>query len=379
MKIAFVCPWNAADPNLMSGYAYSMREAFVRMGHDVVDVFPLADPLPRYTVSRIAARLRGQYYNVDRRVERLKDLALAASRRLSSIKGLDLVFSPSSLPVSHLFCDEPLYFSTDQTFVDLLDGYVKNSSAAYRMEGLAQEQAALERAAGALYPSYWARESALRNFRVSPDKVHVVPWGANLPVAPEREAVLASLATRLADPVLRLCFVAREWERKGGDAVLATLRLLKGSGMDVHLTVVGVNQPVPEDLPVHVIPSLNKADPADFRRWLEIMQRSHVLFVPSRAEAYGQVFCEAAAYAMPSVTRSVGGIPTIVKDGQTGICLAQDATPADFAARITSLWTDRAALEAMSLAARRRFEDDLNWDAFARSSTAVFTGQTAVR
>lgn len=377
MKIAFVCPWNAADPNLMSGYAYSMRESFVRMGHEVIDVFPLAEPPPRYTIRRIAAHIRGQYYNVDRRVERLADLAARANAALSSIKGLDLVFSPSSLPVSSLRSDVPIYFSTDQTFADLLEGYVKNSSARYRREGMAQEQAALDRATGAIYPSFWARESALNHFRVPPEKIHVVPWGANIPRVPERETVTAALGERLASDTLRLCFVAREWARKGGDDVLSTVAILRDKGVPVHLTIVGVVPKGIGTLPVDVIPSLNKANPADFQRWMAVMDRSHLLFVPSHAEAYGQVFCEAAAYGIPSVTRAVGGIPTIVREGETGICLDEAAAPSDFAGRILALWQDRPALEAMSLAARRRFEDELNWDAFARSSTAVFASRCA--
>jgi len=44
-------------------------------------------------------------------------------------------------------------------------------------QGDEQERAALQAAAAAIYPSHWARKSAVTHYGADPAKVHVVPFG----------------------------------------------------------------------------------------------------------------------------------------------------------------------------------------------------------
>ncbi|MGH7503041.1 MAG: glycosyltransferase, partial [Longimicrobiales bacterium] len=87
-------------------------------------------------------------------------------------------------------------------------------------------------------------------------------------------------------------------------------------------------------------------------------------FVPSRAENYGIVFCEAAAFGVPSVTTDIGGIPTIVRHRQTGFTLPRESAAEAFAATIESTFADPERYRDMALAARAHYRDRLNWDAF---------------
>ena len=57
------------------------------------------------------------------------------------------------------------------------------------------------------------------------------------------------------------------------------------------------------------------ADPQNRQRLEQIVSKSHRLLLPTRAECYGIVFCEANAYGLPVFATRVGGIPTIVKEG----------------------------------------------------------------
>lgn len=63
--------------------------------------------------------------------------------------------------------------------VDFYPNYT-NLSASTIVNGNKLEQLALDRCSLAVYSSEWAAESAIRNYNVHPDKVKVIPFGANL-------------------------------------------------------------------------------------------------------------------------------------------------------------------------------------------------------
>ena len=105
-------------------------------------------------------------------------------------------------------------------------------------------------------------------------------------------------------------------------------------------------------------------------RLAKLFARSHFFVMPSRAEAYGLVYCEAAAFGVPSVATSTGGVPTIILDGETGILDDPNATAESYVGRILPLLRDRDRYEAMARAARERAETRLNWDIAGRDVVA---------
>ena len=84
--------------------------------------------------------------------------------------------------------------------------------------------------------------------------------------------------------------------------------------------------------------------------------------LPTRAEAFGCVFCEASAYGVPSVAPAVGGVPTAVEDGVNGLLVPARPTPDEIADRVEGLLSDPGAYRALCRSARDRFERELNWD-----------------
>ncbi|MEY2471888.1 MAG: hypothetical protein QOK28_1217 [Actinomycetota bacterium] len=98
----------------------------------------------------------------------------------------------------------------------------------------------------------------------------------------------------------------------------------------------------------------------------DVLARAHVLVAPSRGqEPFGLGVIEAAAVGVPAVVTGVGGLPEIVRHGETGVVVA----PFDAGAIVDGLANVRASMGA---AARRHYEAHFTPDAFADRLEAIY-------
>lgn len=98
--------------------------------------------------------------------------------------------------------------------------------------------------------------------------------------------------------------------------------------------------------------------PADQLR--AVYQAADLLAVPSFSESFGLVAIEAQACGTPVVAAAVGGLPTAVADGQSGI-LVDGHDPRDWASAIARLLDDEALRTALAQGARPHAEE-FSWD-----------------
>jgi glycosyltransferase involved in cell wall biosynthesis len=84
----------------------------------------------------------------------------------------------------------------------------------------------------------------------------------------------------------------------------------------------------------------------------ELLKSSRLLVSASESESFGIVFCEAMCLGVPIVACSVGGIPEVVRDRETGILVSPDDTKA-FAAAILELMRDERTRSRMADEGRR--------------------------
>lgn len=101
-----------------------------------------------------------------------------------------------------------------------------------------------------------------------------------------------------------------------------------------------------------------------------------VVLAPSHYESYGLVALEAMACGTPVVAARVGGLASLVVDGETGY-LASQHTPEQYAERVEVLLANDALREAMGRAGRRRAEG-LAWDAVGQRFADFYAGLAAV-
>lgn len=93
----------------------------------------------------------------------------------------------------------------------------------------------------------------------------------------------------------------------------------------------------------------------------DLFSRSHFLVVPTNFDCYGIVFCEAAAYGLPSLASDVGGVAQIIRDGQNGFLFSLQADGAEYADKIIEV-LENDTYKAISNAALAHFKKRLNWD-----------------
>ncbi|MCA9260890.1 MAG: glycosyltransferase family 4 protein, partial [Planctomycetales bacterium] len=231
------------------------------------------------------------------------------------------------------------------------------------------EKRTIDRADAIVLPTQWAAQSVLEHYGASPEKVHVVEWGANVGELPE----VATPRKLPADRPLRFLFVGLDWERKGGDIAVDAVQQLNSYGIASELTVVGCRVPSTCRHPwVNVVRRLDRANPTDSQELDELFLNSDIYFHPARAECYGHALCEAQAFGMPVVSTDTGGISQCVRDGVTGILLPAGSSSEAYAQRIAELVSDAGRYANMSVHAAAEFAARLNWERWTTRVVEIF-------
>lgn len=118
----------------------------------------------------------------------------------------------------------------------------------------------------------------------------------------------------------QVLFVGRDYFRKGIYPLFQAMKIVQSQIPDAKLLVVGKEYPhslkfcklLSRNLNVEFINGLPNQE------LIELYAKSSVFVLPSHIEAFGIVFLEAMAARVPVVGTNVGGIPEIVRDGETG-------------------------------------------------------------
>jgi len=222
-----------------------------------------------------------------------------------------------------------------------------------------------------LWPTEWLKSGADALYDLNEAQSLVVPWGANID-APEAETTPLPLVR--GAPV-RLLFIGRDWEAKGGPLVRQVVERLRNQGVDARLSVIGATPPDTDTRDhIETLGELNKSDPAQMARFETAMRSAHFLVMPS-FESFGFAFCEASAYSLPALCLRVGGVP--VTDEINGHALPLGAEPADFAEIIMRYLNDPDDYAALRRSARIEYETRLNWDSWGQRVAEILSARVS--
>jgi glycosyltransferase involved in cell wall biosynthesis len=229
-------------------------------------------------------------------------------------------------------------------------------------DGNKMEKLALEKCKLAIYSSEWAAKTAIENYQVAQSKVKVVPFGANIECDRNLDSIKAIVDSRPSSQC-NLLFLGVDWFRKGGDIALEVVRELNRQGLNTKLTVVGCQPITNKPLPPFVksLGFISKHTNEGREKIDKIISESHFLVLPSQAECYGIVFCEANSFGVPCIATDVGGITTVIKDDLNGKTFSKDANIADYCAYISNLFSDYSRYKSLALSSFNEYQSRLNW------------------
>ena len=353
MKISYITTYNALDLRNWSGLGYNIGKALTLHNADLeyIGVLPASfDSLTQFR--RLALKGLGMLALGDRTPFIASSYAKCAEKKIPI--DTDIVFSPGSIVLAKMQNRFPKVLYTDATFA----GTKKAINVCNQLE-----QQALNNCDLAIYSSDWAAKTAIDNYDVNPEKVKVVPFGANLKV--NRNATeVKDLVERRSRSVCKLLFIGVDWHRKGGDMSLSIAETLNRWGVSTELHIVGINK-----IPVRNMPSfvrhhgfLDKNSAKDAHLLDLLFKECHFFLLPSLADCSPVVFSEASSYGLPSVATDVGGISTTIKNGINGQVFPLTAEPEVFARFIGDLFNDGVKYRQLAHSSFNRFENLLNWD-----------------
>ncbi len=321
----------------------------------------------------LARAIIGKSYDHRHSLLTAREYAFRFGRKLAA-GTFDVIFAPvASTEISLLKTHIPIVYLSDILFPDYQDYYpqcshlLKFSSAEVgRIEALA-----MHKASAFICPSSWVGTRAMDTYGLPKERVHVLSFGANLAKEPTFEE-----ATRPRNlDVCRLLLLGVDWERKGGQVALETLKHLLDAGLDAELTICGCVPPTGVSHPkMTIIPFLSKRDPAQAARLAKLLHSATLLILPTQADAAPIVICEACAYGLPTIVRDTGGVGSVVEDGVNGYKVGKHEGARAYADIILDLYQNPERYHALSISSRQKYEQRLNWDAWGRGAQAVFEG-----
>lgn len=231
------------------------------------------------------------------------------------------------------------------------------------------EKVSLKRADAVIFSSEWAKDGAVKFYQTNPQKIHVLPFGANL--VDEYQGYQECNSN---DNTIRLLLVGVDWKRKGIDIAIDCVRMLNKmqKKYSFDLTIIGVEKSATQEYEsyIHILGRLNKNIPEEYGRMISYYQKSDLFILPTKAECSAIVFSEASEYGLPVITHKTGGVESYVEDGVTGRCLPLGSTGKDFATAIMDI-IENGRLEVYSKAARAKYEKELNWNSWLESFDAI--------
>jgi len=171
--------------------------------------------------------------------------------------------------------------------------------------------------------SQWAARDLAEQYPECGAKVHVMPY----PVRPLADDSWIDARWRRAGghdcspdrgrP--RALFVGGDFVRKGGEDLLAAWhqdRLHEVGSLDLVTSAPIATDRLPAG--VRQITGIAAYSP----EWQDLWRMADLFVMPSRAEAFGMVYQEAAAAGVPVVATKLAAIPEIVHAGETGLLVA---------------------------------------------------------
>nr|WP_320057659.1 glycosyltransferase family 4 protein [uncultured Bacteroides sp.] len=358
MNIIFLTTLNPNDINSWSGTTFHLFHALSKKHNLKV--------IGQYVLLQAAYYVKNNFSKECSFENYIPILGSLCSEQIRQISNCDLVFFGDLYLAPFLEIDIPIVHLSDVNY-HLFKDYLNPNNDEVKIRKLEKlEKKLLNKYTTIIYSSEWARQKTINYYSVNPDKIHVIEFGANIPT-PTNYTI--NVDTR----VCNLVFIGKNWQKKGGRKALEAYQKLKAENFPCTLTIIGSAPDVlqEEDKNLKIFPFLDKSNSAHLKKLCTILSEAHFLVLPTEFDAYGIVFCEASAYAVPSIAANVGGVSQPISEGKNGYLLSPDATAEDYAEKIRTVFNDKEYYLKLRTSSRHEFETRLNWDVWSERVNTV--------
>ena len=350
------------DRRAWSGTNFKLREGLENAGYHVKWIPYKVSKCKLFLLKVLIKLLFGKGTLIDH--NRFYFKLCAKSINLKLLDDCDYVFFPAGGQIgAYLKTRKPIIYFSDATFKLMVDYYWKNQSKYIIKEGLANDYKAINRSFINIRSSKWAADSVVNDYGADPKHTFVLEFGANID-----EADIVTSALYDKTQCLTIMFSGVDWERKGGDIAVETVRLLNEYGIKSKLIVAGIKK-LPakyEHLPyIEILGFLDKNIPKLYKLYIKAMSNAHVFLLPTKAECAGIVFCEASAFGLPIFSYDTGGVRNYVRNGVNGYTLPICAGAKDFANAIINC-VEHNRLNDLHYGGIDLYKTTLNWNSWGK-------------
>ena len=259
-------------------------------------------------------------------------------------------------------------------------GKVKNRAFGTRLEPeirIKSEKEIVANADRIITSTDEGKNNLINLYGANPEKVDVIPPGVDLDFFHPGDKEKARRELDLTDYRRVLLFAGRLQPFKGLDLLLHAMTNLPNHGT-TRLLVVGGNAGKGDELVRmnSLVTELGISNMVGFVGAVEhenmpkFYNAADICVVPSYHESFGMVALESLASGTPVVAARVGGLATIVRDGETGY-LFDERSPETLAIYLCLLMSENEIRNSMARAARQSVMK-YNWSATAQRLLKVY-------
>ncbi|MDH4157484.1 MAG: glycosyltransferase [candidate division Zixibacteria bacterium] len=204
-----------------------------------------------------------------------------------------------------------------------------------------------------------SRLLAVRAGQLAPaakDKISIIPFGVALP---ERVHPLPP------GRPLRICYIKPHKPVYRPDVLVQAVAEVKKTFPDVILSMAGegplTGRLLEQARRLRLEDNVKMVGRLDYGQIHDFIAEHHLMVLPSRMESFGVAVLDASAAGRAVVASDVGGIPEVLKDGETGI-LVPAGDWRKLAQAITDLAEDAERLKRLGEAGREFVKSHFAWE-----------------
>jgi glycosyltransferase involved in cell wall biosynthesis len=378
-QIAYITESSPADRHAWSGTAHYVYEALSKTGLKVHALGPLRPKfwrLPMAFVNQMSLKFFGKRFDYRHSTFYSKAFGRLFSKKLKALEYDLIVVCGSTECGAYIQSSKPIYYVLDRTIAGAINYHsiLSDLWPFSLQQSIQTDMIAMKAAKGLFFSSSWAAEHASRYYQIGAEKIHVLPFGANMDVLPTRQEALDIKSNK----VWKILLIANAWKNKGADIACNAARMLHQRNCAVQLTIVGSEPPekITEEF-IRILPFVDK-NTVEGRKQLDALYtESHLFILPTRFDCTPIVFCEASSYGVPILSANTGGVAGHIAEGLNGFLIPYEDTGKAYADKIEEIITDPAGYEHLRISTRDYFEDKLNWNqwlkAFLKITLPEFT------